>query len=115
MKKIALWLLVTLLLSACDGGFRYRGHIKSSAGVALTDCTEQLEEADGKLLSGPFTIEPPDLHGGMTVAPFDRDYVLVLTCKEHSPYKIRVKYGSEVLPGKDLELGEVTMQFIGRT
>ena len=115
MKQIAISVAVALLLSACDGGFRYHAQIKSSAGIALTDCNEQLEDMEGKVLSGPFPIDPPKLSDSMTVAPFDGDYILVLSCKDHSPYKARVKYGSEVLPGKDLELGEVTMEFKGRT
>ena len=115
MKHIALALSITLLLAACDGGFSYNGHIKSSAGVALRDCNYKLEDTSGKILRGPIQINPPILNGDMTVAPFEKDYVLVLSCKDHSPYKVRFNYGSEVLPDKDLELGEVTMAFNART
>ena len=120
MKSIALPLFLALLLTACDGGFAYQGQITSSAGVELTECTDQLENLNGKVLRRALPIDPlninaPNLRGHMIVAPRDKDYFLVITCKDHAPFRARVRYGSEVLPDKDMELGDVVIKYTGRT
>jgi hypothetical protein len=113
MKQFPYAVALILTLGGCDGGFRYHGNLRSSTGAPLVECTEQLEYGDGKLARGPVPVNPPNLDGGWTVAPHDGEYTLVLACKGHEPYRRRFRYGSEVLPSKDLELGEVVLEFLG--
>jgi hypothetical protein len=113
MKQIALLTASCLSLSACDGGFQFHGRVVSDAEIALTDCVQRLEYGDGKIARGPIPFYPPRVDGGWTVAPFDGTYSLVLSCKGHAPHSARFKYGTDVLPDKDLELGEVRLHFLG--
>ena len=120
MKLLALPLFFALLLTGCDGVFTYEGQLTSSAGANLTECTDQLEDLNGKVLIPSRPIDPlrsdaPNLHGSMTVAPYATDYLLVLTCDSHMPFRVRVRHGSEELRGKALQLGNVVLRYTGRT
>ena len=118
-----LWVLpfsFALLLTGCDGSFSYEGQLTSSSGAELTGCTDQLEDPEGRVLIRARPIElltsgASNLHDHMVVAPRAKNYILVIACESHTPFRVRVRIGSDELRNRPLQLGNVVLKYTGRT
>ena len=120
MKLLVFPLSFAMLLTGCYGSFSYEGQLTSSSGEKLTGCTDQLEDLNGRVLIRARPIEllstdAPNLRDYMTVAPYAEDYILVIACQSHMPFRARVRHGSEELRSKALQLGDVVLKYTGRT
>ena len=115
MRAFFISLLSCFVLASCDGGFIYSGTVASAGGEPLTDCSAVLRHEGSTDIWEQSTFSAPSIHGHFVVAPSDGTYFLTIACAGHFSKRVAVKYGTEVLPGKTLDLGVITLVPIAQT
>jgi hypothetical protein len=100
-------------LASCDGGFSFNGTVSSAGGKPLTDCSAVLRHEGSADIWEQSTFVAPSFHGHFMVAPSQGIYFLTIACAAHFSKRVTVKYGTEVLPGKSLNIGNIVLVPIG--
>ena len=104
--RVAL-LVSSIAISGCDGAFRVKGELVTQSG-APASCQLHLLNASGlgriqtRDVKGPFLTT-------FTVAPWDGEYDLRLSCSGVPDRARRINYGSEVNYEEPVDLGRVVL------
>lgn len=99
-----------LTLGPADGGFKVYGTIRSDEGEPLNNCSVELLDKNNKPFFGQARTTGEVLNTQFTVAPYEADYWLVISCPGHESQRVLVKYGEDTSPSKPLEVRDVVMK-----
>ncbi|MEN6489012.1 MAG: hypothetical protein ABFD66_09045 [Smithella sp.] len=117
-KASRTFLIVIILLasSSCwrlgpaDGWFNVYGMIRSDEGVPLNTCSIELLDQNNKPFFGQVRATGALLNTQFTVAPYEADYWLIISCPGYEPQRVLVRYGEETSFSKPLDLKEIVMR-----
>ena len=105
MRALLPAIIISCLIAGCDGSLRYRGSVSSSV-VSLENCHVALSDRGSKEVMDFEHFNPPEFSGSFLVQPTDREYLLTVTCKNHVPKHLVVRYQAR---GGAIELGNVRL------
>jgi hypothetical protein len=110
MVRGLIFVAITLLLAACDGGFLVRGNAVASTSTAeLGNCKLAIIDPKDALHCCDSTVNPNNIDTLFTVNPNRETYTVSLECEGYMPYVTKVRYGRDVSPSKPLDLGTVVL------
>lgn len=110
-------LLLILGLGGCGSSFVTKGglsvlaEIQNTQGQQLNICEIELQNQQGKTLQGPDSI-PGKFHKVFIVAPYQADYLIVISCPGFKVYQTSATYGENITPIKPMKLGVITMELV---